>query len=226
MICICFGNPVYKTCKTTIEATGAEIAEIRLDGADLSPADIGKIFSLPCKLIATCRPSDQTDTHRIKLLMTAIISGAAYVDLEVESTPESREEIIKAARLQGCQVILSYHNFETTPPKHELETIIDQCFFFGADIAKISCFSNSLADTARIISLYDYIERLRKTEKSGITGDHNIIAIGMGEKGKFTRVAAPFLGAPFTYSSIAGGLETAPGQIDIKTMEQICRLLI
>ncbi len=40
-----------------------------------------------------------------------------------------------------------------------------------------------------------------------------MVIIGMGEKGVITRVAAPMLGAEFTFASAETGKETAPGQI-------------
>jgi 3-dehydroquinate dehydratase-1 len=126
-------------------------------------------------------------------------------------------------------VILSYHNFKTTPPGDKLERIIDQCFLEGADIAKVACQVHFLSDCVRLLSLYGYQPLDGKTSGENDnrdTGDsRGIIAIGIGEKGKITRVAAPLLGAPFTYASIVTGLETAPGQVDADTLAKIYRLL-
>ena len=38
--------------------------------------------------------------------------------------------------------------------------------------------------------------------------------IGMGKKGRITRVVAPLVGSPFTFASLIEGRETAEGQID------------
>ena len=40
-----------------------------------------------------------------------------------------------------------------------------------------------------------------------------MVVIGMGREGLITRVAAPFLGAEFTFASPGKGKETAPGQL-------------
>lgn len=217
MICVCIGQPGVGHCKELLK--GAQLAEIRLDGADLSPAEIREIFSLPLKLIATCRPNPgmPTGEQRKKALLTAVEAGAGYVDIEIEAAPDFKKELIRAARLRGCRVIISYHNYENTPPKSQLEAIIGQCFSGGGDIAKIACRVNSLSDSARILSLYD-----REIDKGN---NRQIIAIGMGEQGKITRAAAPLLGAPFTYASPAGGGETAPGQLDKETLERVYELL-
>jgi 3-dehydroquinate dehydratase-1 len=216
MICLCIGKPSVALCQELLP--GVELAEIRLDGAALSPNEIQQIFTLHANLIATYRPNFETEStgKRKMALLTAVEAGAAYVDIEIEAGAAYKKEIMQTARLQECQVILSYHNYENTPSKKQLGTIIEQCFSEGADIAKIACQVHSEADSARILSLYDYPGQLHQGK---------ITAIGMGEKGKITRLAAPLLGAPFTYASLSTGKETAPGQLDKDTLEKILGLV-
>ena len=92
-----------------------------MDGAALSLDEIKQIFSLPSKLIATCRPNPaiRGEEERKKTLLTAIEAGAAYVDIEIEAADDFKKEIMQTARLRGCRVILSYHNYDKTPPKSE-----------------------------------------------------------------------------------------------------------
>jgi 3-dehydroquinate dehydratase-1 len=212
MICLCIGNPSVALCQELLP--GVELAEIRLDGAALSPNEIQRIFTLHANLIATFRPKpgNKAPERRKMALLNAVQAGAAYVDIEIEAGTAYIKEIMQTARLQECQVILSYHNYKNTPAKKQLETIIEQCFSRGADIIKIACQVHSETDSARILSLYDYPGQLHQGK---------IIAIGMGEKGKITRLAAPLLGAPFTFASQSTGNETAPGQIDKNTLEKI-----
>jgi len=218
MICLCIGKPAVDRCKELLP--DVELAEIRLDGSALSLDEIGQIFSLPSKLIATCRPNPgiRGEAERKNLLLSAIEAGAAYVDIEIEAEVDFKKEIMRAARLKGCRVILSYHNYENTPPKSKLEAVIARCFSEGADIAKIACQVHSQPDNARILSLYD----IKINKKSN---NQQIIAIGMGEKGKVTRVAAPLLGAPFTYAAPSPRSETGPGQLDKETLARIYELL-
>jgi 3-dehydroquinate dehydratase-1 len=227
MICICIGEPIVKHCRKILLDPDIEMAEIRLDGANLSAHEIQTIFSMHPRLIATCRPGNHTGKERKIVLATAIIAGAAFVDIEVEAEPAFKDELIQTAHVQGCRVILSYHNFETTPPRGELETILDQCVSDGADIVKVACRVHSVSHCLRLFSLYHHPKvKIGNETGSEKTGDScQIIAIGMGDKGKITRVAAPFLGAPFTYASIVTGLETAPGQVDADTLGKIYRLL-
>ncbi|MBU0585908.1 type I 3-dehydroquinate dehydratase, partial [Candidatus Micrarchaeota archaeon] len=146
---------------------GLKLAEIRMDKTQLSNAEIKKIFSMPVKLVATCRPNEElSNEKRLEMLLTAINSGAAYVDIELESSNDYADKIISVAKKKGCKIIVSYHNYDLTPEANELEKIKEKCFAMGADIAKIACKINSQQDNARIMDV--------------ITQDSKVIAIGMG----------------------------------------------
>jgi shikimate dehydrogenase/3-dehydroquinate dehydratase type I len=201
----------YDQCREILKTT--DMAEIRLDLLHFSTQQVKEIFSMHTQLIATHRPGGIDEEKRKELLITAIEAGARYVDLEIEASPTFKKDIINACKKAKCQIIISYHNYEKTPLKTELDGIIDRCFADGADIAKVACQVDCEADAARILSLYD-----RQDNKK-------ILALGMGEKGKITRVAAPLLGAPFTFASLSSGKETAPGQIDKKTLQDVLSFL-
>ena len=202
MICVSVAETSLKGCVEALR--DINLAEIRLDKTGFTIKEIKEVFSLSKDLIATFRPGDVTDGHREECLLTAISAGAP--------TP-FKKRIIQAAKKHRCKIIISYHNYEKTPLREELLAILKECFLSGADIAKISCHVNSDLDAARMLSLYEY-----KTNKK-------IIAIGMGEKGKLTRIIAPFLGSPFTYVSLDYGKETADGQLDIKKLKNILEIL-
>ena len=210
MICISIAGVSFERCREVL--TDAEMAEIRLDRLDFSIQQVKEIFSIHPRLIATCRPRNISEIDRTELLLAAVEAGAAYVDIEIGSETVFRERIKAACRKRGCKLIVSYHNYENTPPLEELKALVNRCFTAGADVAKMACQFNCEADAARILSLYD--SGHPATEKK-------IVAIGMGEKGKITRPASLLLGAPFTYASMSTGKETAPGQLTKQTLEDI-----
>jgi 3-dehydroquinate dehydratase-1 len=208
MICVSIAERTADGCVKAL--AGLELAEIRMDALEsheLNESNIRRIFSMPLKLIATCRPGILDEEHRRSALAYAIEYGAAYVDVEVESDDGLKSDIAAKARSKGCKVIVSYHDYKKTPPSEELRQIVEWCFQSGADIAKISCMANSEKDNARLLGLLDL--------------GRPLIVIGMGERGRLTRVVAPLLGAPFTYASSSMGKETAPGQIDKARLERI-----
>jgi 3-dehydroquinate dehydratase-1 len=207
MICVSLAEESAAECLEALK--GIDCAEIRIDKMRLTLADIPALFSLSKTLIATCRPGLYLDKYRKDFLLKAIESGAAFVDIELESEITYREEITAKARSCGCGVIVSFHDHAKTPARHELEGIVDACFRAGADIAKIACMVHSSRDNARLLGLLDDSKK--------------IVVIGMGDKGRITRIAASLLGSPFTFASLSKGKETAPGQIDKEKLEALLR---
>jgi len=209
MICVSIAEPTLDDCLAAVK--GLDFVEVRVDKTGLSLVDVKQLFAEPVKMIATCRPGTRTEDERVAVLLAAVAAGAAYVDIEVDAPRASREAVLAAARAKGCRVIVSYHNFTETPLKHHLLQVIEECFDLGADIAKIICRVQNSQDCVRMLSLYES----RK----------NVIALGMGPLGVITRIAAPFLGAPLTYASLAPGKETAEGQPDLKTLEAVMKFV-
>jgi len=210
MICVSIADVTIDEALDIIKT--ADISEIRLDRLDFKDEDLAGLFLKEYKTLATYRPVEGiTDERRMTVLKSAIDSGASMVDVEVENSDIFKEELVSYAKDRGCEIIISYHNYEKTPFRRELEQVIAWCFESGADIAKVACMANSVHDSARILSLYDQ--------------DKRVIAIAMGEAGRITRVAAPILGSPFTFGSIDKSKETAPGQFAREELEQIIELI-
>jgi len=210
MICVSIVEQNPQRC---IEKTAcADMAEIRIDLSRFSADDVRTVFSQAhTPTIATCRPELTNDKTRAALLKTAIESGAHYVDIEIESSSELKQEIVSYAEQHNCKVIVSYHNYENTPPNEELYGIVNQCFADGATIAKIATTAVSQTDSARILALYAHYE--------------NLVALAMGEQGKITRLASMYVGSPFTFAALDEQSATAPGQLTVREYEQFADLM-
>jgi len=211
MICVSINAEKYD--ESEVYLTQYSFIEFRLDNTKMNNDEIRRLFNSSNKLIATCRPGKYDEDLRLKILITAIQSGASYVDIENGSDLKRIHELKNEANKSFCKLIISYHNFDTTPEKSFLKNAINEAFTNGADIVKIACKPENEIDIINLLSLY-------KNYPKG-----KLISIGMGVKGRITRVAAPFLGAPFTYSSIDYESETAPGQIDVQNMKKIYDLM-
>ncbi len=131
------------------------------------------------------------------------------MDIEVESDKVLMNEIIMSARTHNTSIIISYHNFEETPALPELEQIVSNCRMAGADVVKIASQVNHTRDLQNLLKLYD--------------GELRMVIIGMGVKGVISRIAAPMLGAEFTFAAAGEGQETAPGQISKEQLLSIIR---
>lgn len=204
MICASIAEKDVEVCLKTIEKV--EMAEIRIDLTEFNDEEIRKVFSLRKKLIATCRPGKIKDKDRALMLKAAIAAGSTYVDIEYEAPEAYKNHLIDFAHSHQCDVIISYHNYEKTPDLEELEQIVQDCYTQGADLAKVATHVNVNRDNSKILSLYKAPGRL--------------VAIGMGDLGRISRIVAPFLGAEFTYASLNESGATAPGQISYEKLNQ------
>jgi 3-dehydroquinate dehydratase-1 len=170
--------------------------------------------------IATCRPQEMgghfvgDESQRINHLIQAIDQGARYVDIEIDTEQRYMKQILDRVSKNSGQLIISHHYTEITPSSQGLLDLVTRMTDNSADIIKIVVTPNSVSDCSRILQLYN-LEDV----------DTPLIAFAMGDLGRFTRVSALFLGAPFMYVSPDLGREAAPGQISISEMRAIVRSL-
>ena len=187
------------------------LVELRLDLIKEDPQKIYSLLAADVKSIATCRPDGYQETERITLLKECLDLGASFVDIEVESSASFVKEMTDHVNSCQAEVIVSYHNFELTPGRHELNEMMIRCYERGGNIAKIATTVNSLEDTRNLLSLYDLPGRK--------------VVIGMGGEGRITRIMAPYLGAEFTFASLESEGETAPGQLSVKQLNEIYKVI-
>lgn len=188
-----------------------DFVELRLDDNYLEDRQLKMLIEYPNKKIITCRCFN---TGYLDVYRTAICYGAEFIDIDCDIQQEVLNEMIILMRNTNTKLILSYHNFDTTPDIDYLREKVDRLFESGAHIVKIACKVEKPEDCANILSLYtnpDYQKRL--------------IAIGMGEAGRISRISNLFLGAPFTYVSSGNGSETAEGQYDFISARDIIKRL-
>ena len=208
-ICVSLGEMPFGAC-LQVAATWP-LVEVRLDLMKLYLEKI-EILAMQCRQwIATCRPGNHTEQERTTLLAAAIHAGATYIDIEYESESAYRQTLIDLAKQYRCKVIISYHNFESTPDIDAMNQIIRHSVVMGADCVKLAVTANSTTDCARVMSLY--------------SRHNHLVAFSMGEAGKITRVAAPFFGADFTFVSVDEAHLTASGQLTASQMEVIYHIL-
>jgi 3-dehydroquinate dehydratase type I len=207
-------------CKESVSSVETDLIEHRMDFMDRITGlrDIYSATKAP--IIATCRSKQMggnfkgEESERIKHLKEAIIQGASYVDIEVETERVFFEEISAEARKSNCRLIISKHYTYHTPRDSDLIKLLEEMNKYGADIYKIAVTPKSIEDCKRILRLYN------------IDMTTPLIAFAMGDLGKFTRVSALFLGAPFMYVSQDSGYKAASGQISLSNMKAIVRTLI
>ncbi len=204
MICVTLHHKTYEEICTILEDRSIEMAEIRLDLCpSLTDAQIEDLF-------ANCEtPLVATSRKNARRLETAIKAGARYADLELEAHVDISRQIQKLCHSCGTELIRSYHNDKETPDSDYLLQVMQRCFRYGADIAKIATLCNTEEDAARLASLYG-----QENSKG------RLIAFGMGEKGRDSRIGCLRNGAPFSYCSLTEEDAVAPGQWPLDAMSQ------
>ena len=197
MICTSIQNKELAEIQALLQHL--EMAEIRLDRCALEDEDIDTLFSeSDVPLIATCRLSEESQAPEI--LERAIQAGAKYVDLEMEAPAAIGRRIREACQEYGTVLIRSYHNFDGTPSREVLLSLMERARSFGGEVVKMVTTATSKADADTVLSLYDAAE------------PGTLVAFAMGEEGRFSRLEALKRGAPFSYACVSPEEATAAGQ--------------
>lgn len=159
-------------------------------------------------LIATIRSRREgggtslSDAERIGLFKK-VLPFVKIIDLELGST-QLRKVVIPLAIRKRKRVILSYHNFKSTPSDRALNSLLRKSIRAGADWTKIAVTPKTREDVARLL-LFTQHNR-----------DKNLISIAMGRLGQTTRILAPLFGSRLTYGFV--GRAQAPGQLSAHTL--------
>ena len=198
MICLSLGNMSFDALMEHLKY--APMAELRMDLLNLAPSHYEAIFAHHRNLIATCRAADAASAY-----MMANDMGAAYIDVDIAHP--AADALVAHARRRGCGVVLSCHNFETTPPLRTLHATLLLMQQRGASVAKLACMARSPSHCHDMLALYD-------------APALPLVAFCMGALGRPTRALSLLLGAPFAYAC-APGQPTALGQ---PTFDELMRL--
>ncbi len=202
-------------------ASGEEFLEIRLDLLHRPETGIAVIQRLLRRypetvILATCRREANdgefkgTSAQELEIIDAAVSAGAAAVDVEIE-TAEAAPERLEVFHGRAL-LILSYHNFERTPP---LARVLRRLERIPADLSKISTMGLKPSDN------------LRAFELLAAPCGRPLVATVMGEVGLPSRILGPSRQSVFVFGSpepktpparkapskTVAAEPTAPGQI-------------
>ena len=212
MICVSIQEPSFERCKEmmlSLAAKGADrIAELRADLCHFTPEQVSLLVAANPHTIVTSRVESDNPSLSFNRLCAAIEAGAEYIDTELEYPDDLQLQLRNRARSAGTKLIVSWHNFSTTPPLKQLLEVYRSCAEKGADVVKIVTTANSLIDATRTMRLYRSVARLPRKRDNRPP----LAAFAMGSAGKFTRYLSLKLGSPLSYTYPDGANATAPGQ--------------
>lgn len=209
MICVSIAEPDFESCLARVQLF--PFVEIRLDVSDFTLDQVQRLVHAANRCVVTFRPGKHGDNYRAACMKAAIEAGASMIDLELDAPPGYSDDLLRVARKNQCGVIISYHNYTGTPETDELDRIFDQCMERQPETVKIACMVNDREDNLRLLALYQ--KRGKK------------VIIGMGEKGRVTRIAGLYLGSEFTFAAPSAIRDTAPGQYSYDDLQKIIHLI-
>jgi 3-dehydroquinate dehydratase type I len=170
--------------------------------------DISKQKSFPAIITDKTRRGSLTR----KIPLEAASFGFEFVDVDLASDLTKGE--LREIKENGAEVIVSFHNNSTTPPKPVLKKILQLAAKKGGDIFKIVTTATKPEDNLSLLTFL--AENSRKTR---------LVCFAMGELGVPSRVLSPLFGSEFTFAAFSERELTAPGQLSIDNLRSAWSLL-
>ena len=214
-ICVSIGAKTIKELSSSINKALdiSDFLEIRFDFLDQSEisSSMKIIESIKSRSIFTLRSREQqgnfkgNEFERLKLLKMLYDANPMLLDVEYDTiiADNSLNNYLK----DKSNVLISWHNFSSTPSDEFLEKKIYDMKKFSNNI-KLVTMATNVTDSLRVLNLYDKFK------------DSNLITFAMGDCGVISRILCTFYGrSPFTYASLEKSI--APGQLSVIEMRRI-----
>jgi 3-dehydroquinate dehydratase type I len=199
---------------------GADVVELRIDSLRTT-SGWEKLLKINGPIILTNRSKREGgdftggEEERVGLLLNGIQRSVPCIDLEFSTPEKLRSLVLSAAKRTGVTVLLSYHNFSSTPSFTHLVKVAQGMEKTGCDMLKLVTFAKKRADAFRVL---EFVARAQAGFKVPLT------AFAMGKSGTITRFVGAILRAPLVYAAVSA--RTAPGQLDVKTTKALLTGLV
>ena len=200
------------------KSLGADILEIRVDQfKSLDPGHVRAVIAskkkLGLPLILTVRSKEEggqkdiSDEAKLNIFKENIASVDA-VDIELKSPILAG--VVKLAKKNKKVIIVSWHNFKSTPGGKFLEGTLAKARGSGADIVKLAVKANKISD---VVELAGFARKNRAK---------NLIVISLGKIGSVSRLLFPMFGSLITYAYIKK--PSGPGQMPLEDLRKSLHL--
>lgn len=136
-------------------------------------------------------------------------SGRFYDFVDVELTPGLDQALVDRFR---DRVILSHHDFEGCP---DLDALIREMASWNCAYVKLAVTPSDFRENQRLLErLVAFQGGIEGVIPSAAPIVNNLTMIGMGERGLYSRILAPFFGSQLIFVSPADDA-AAPGQLSL-----------
>lgn len=146
----------------------------------------------------------------------AVASGLVdIIDIELFNDEMPIRALIDEAHAAGVKVIMSNHDFQTTPAQEEIIARLRRMQELGADLPKIAVMPQSPQDVLTLLSATLVMKERYATRP--------VITMSMGKLGGVSRVTGRLFGSAMTFGSV--GQASAPGQIAVRQLREMMNIL-
>ncbi|MCD8010978.1 MAG: type I 3-dehydroquinate dehydratase [Lachnospiraceae bacterium] len=153
---------------------------------------------------------------RLATIRAALETGCAdIIDIEACNEKEFIAEVKALTVANNAKLILSFHNFQSTPSEDFIYSKLVEEKNLGADLPKLAVMPKDFDD---VLTLMRATYRAR-TEAV----DQPMITMSMGDVGKISRVIGDLYGSDMSF--VVGQAASAPGQIPVAVVNQMWELL-
>lgn len=135
---------------------------------------------------------------------------ADIVDLELFSGAERIEGLCDLAKENNVKIIISNHDFKTTPHTDEIVNRLRMMQDLGADIAKIAVMPENKIQLMGLLNATVIMNEQY--------ADIPIVTMSMGKLGAISRVTGQLFGSAITFAALENA--SAPGQIPLRDLNK------
>ncbi len=156
------------------------------------------------------------DEQGVLTLYAAVMASQTieFIDYEMVNEPQHIAQVRAQSKANGIQLVLSFHNFQSTPAHPELCAKFALAQTLGGDIAKVAVMPERLEDVLTVLSA-----TLESSQKLDIP----LISMSMGAYGSLTRLFGWTCGSAMSFA--IGAAASAPGQVPIEDLNTVLEIL-
>ena len=136
------------------------------------------------------------------------------IDYEMANERANIAQVRATAVDNGIALVLSFHNFSSTPG---LETLVDKFLLadqLGADVAKVAVMPRDMDDVLTLLAA---------TREASKKLRIPLISMSMGPLGAVTRMVGGVFGSALSFA--VGAASSAPGQVPIEDLNTVLGIL-
>lgn len=136
------------------------------------------------------------------------------IDYELANGASNIAQVRAAAQANGIALVLSFHNFSSTPSLDEMVDTFLRAEQAGADVAKVAVMPRDLDDVLTLLTATRAASKELRIP---------LISMAMGPLGAVTRLVGAVFGSALTFA--VGASSSAPGQVPIEDLNAVLAVL-